>query len=79
MGTKQIISSRYYPTYYGRRNTYRSYRSYRVGVCTTGTADRVIGYCSDSVPDGWVTGERGGYACRTFKPVASLHGYIPKK
>lgn len=75
---KKVISSRYYPIYYGRRNTHYSYRSYRVGEPIT-SSDYVIGYCDNSVANGWVAGERGAYACRTFKPVKALPGYTPVK
>lgn len=56
---KQIISRRYYPTYYGRTNTYRSYRSYYVGgTVRPGSADRIVGTCDASVADGWILGKR---------------------
>jgi hypothetical protein len=71
---KIVISSRYYPEYYNRRNTYWSYRSYRVGKCIT-HRDYVVGHCDDDVPDGWIVGVRGGYAARTGEALNLIPGY----
>lgn len=76
---KQVISRRYYPTYYGSRNTARSYRSYYVGgTVRSGSADHVVGTCDASAPDGWVTGVRGGYAARTRAALNLLPGFAGK-
>ena len=57
---KKIISRRYYPYYYGRINTHYSWRSYTVGgTVRQGTADRLAGYVSDDITDGWIIGARG--------------------
>jgi hypothetical protein len=57
---KTVISSRYYPSYHGRRSTQYSYRSIYIGAePAQRSADYIIGYCDDSVPDGWVPGPRG--------------------
>jgi hypothetical protein len=72
---KMVIGRRYYPWYYGKKSTYRSYRSYFVGALRPGTSDYVVGTCNPSVPDGWVTGECGAYAARTYRALCALPGF----
>jgi len=69
---KTVISSRYYPSYYGRRSTHRSYRSVYVGAePAKGSADHIIGVCDDSVPDGWIAGPHGNPIRPGRQPVIS--------
>lgn len=75
-GRKIVISRRYYPLYYGKINTYRSYRSYYVGgQVRKGTADRIIGTCDASVQDGWVIGVKGASVARTSEALNTLSGF----
>jgi hypothetical protein len=76
MKTKKVISRRYYPTYYGQMNTYRSYRSYYVGgEPRRGSADRVVGTCSINVPDGWIDGPNGNPTRRSISEH-NIEGFV---
>jgi hypothetical protein len=77
MEKKLVISSRYYPTYYGRRSTSYSYRSWYIGTAATALtrADRIIGRCDATTDEGWVTGVQGATAARTFDAVRRLPGW----
>jgi hypothetical protein len=75
---KNVIARRYYPIYYGRPNTYRSYRSYRVGgTVRPGSADQIVGTCDGAAPDGWVAGLRSptGLPTRRMDAVERLPGW----
>ena len=55
---KPIVSRRYYPVYYGQESTNYSFRSYYIGkMPRKGTADQLIGYVPDTLPNGWVDGK----------------------
>jgi hypothetical protein len=64
---KNIICRRFYPVYYGKTNTYRSYKSLYVTDTSPrkGTADFLYGTCDDTVINGWISGING-------KPVRFL-------
>lgn len=72
---KYVIGRRFYPCYYGKKNTHYSYRSFYVGYCRTNTSDYLFGVVDGTVPDGWVTGLRGAYATRTVDAVTRLPGF----
>ena len=70
---KIVISSRYYPVLHGRQNTRYSYRSYRIASeANLSPSDRIVGMCDASVPTGWVSGPRGGYATKTAATLPAM-------
>ena len=78
---KKVISGRYYPSYYGRRNTRWSYRSYRVVKADHECiySEYAVGYCDGDVREGWVSGPMGAVATRTVRELRNVPGFRPVK